>query len=1243
MFPVRRANRDITDLYPYPIATAYLKLYQTGDPTGRHERLKDLFEVTVKYLAAIVLAQYVRDRLADGATYGSPAVDAALLNLKRPSLGHWVGLLRDVLAHYGRIKQQSALVLPDLYDALFQKRSKADFPALVAAFNHLRAEYTPKEGGEVQATTVRDFLDKFVTYRNKQIGHGTAQTVQFYQQKLDLLTPALEETLLAMPYLSQWPLLYIQGVQVDDQGGDTLDLLAYSGTYAMPLAPWRAEDTEHRWLPKRLYFGQVTPEGLVKPVLPLYPLLVMATARGAPDPEPSVYYLNALDPLEYISYEGRKPYIPDKGSLDLGIWGKLDTLPPLAPTTEAAPAAPTGRGKSVVAPPPTGIVTFLVSDIEDSGRLWETYPDAMQKAQLRHDDLMQQSMTAHGGYIFKSVGGSLCVAFASPAAAVQAAIAAQTALLAEPWPPDLPLPGDGRPGLRVGMALHMGSVQERDGDYIGAAVNRVTRLLAAGHGAQVLLSLLTADETRAALPPEALLRDMGERRLKDLNRPERIFQLAMPGWPTDFPALKTLDARPNNLPAHLTVLVGRETELERCRERLRRPDVRLMTLTGPGGIGKTRLALQVATEMIEEFEDGAFLVPLTTSDPDLALADLAQTLGVRETPGQPVLASLREALRDKNMLVVVDNFEQVVAATPLIADLLVAAPRLKFAVTSEIVLRLRGENVMRLEPLSVPRGRRLPPSDELLTYSAVALFVQRAAESKADFALTEDNAAAVVEICRRLDGLPLAIELAAARIKVLNPQTMLSRMENTLKLLTGGARDLPSRQQTIRNAISWSYDLLEEREKRAFTRLGVFVGGFNLEAAETIINATGDLEQDILDEVASLVDKSLLRQDEEVNGETRFSLLRTVREFALEQLAARGESDEIRQNHAAYYRALAEEAEPKLTGPQQAQWLNRLEAEHGNLRAALDWLAESGDYEAAWAMGGALWRFWSVRGYFSEGRACLTRLLDSGPMDLAGEPASVRQARAKLVQSAGTLAAQQGDYPAAREWYEESLALRREVGDKRGTANLLNNLGVLARFEGDLATARARYEESLALLRALGDRAAVGQALNNLGLVLRYQGDLAGARQSLEESLRLRRQLKDKWGIANSLSSLGDLALDQGDYAAAETFLHESLGLNLELGDRRALAFDLEYLAGLAAVQERLEYAAHLAGAAEALREEIQSPLSPAEEAKVEARLRPARDALGPTAYGEALAVGRTISLDAAIGRAFGDSNQAAD
>ncbi|MCW5849426.1 MAG: tetratricopeptide repeat protein [Anaerolineae bacterium] len=900
---------------------------------------------------------------------------------------------------------------------------------------------------------------------------------------------------------------------------------------------------------------------------------------------------------------------------------------------------------------PTGTVTFLFTDIEGSTKLWERYPDAMKVALARHDAILRQAIESHNGYVFKTVGDAFCAAFTRATDALAAVFEAQQALLLpftasssspEAGQPALPSPhlpgkegGESVP-IRVRAGLHTGMAEERDGDYFGPAVNRVARLMSAGHGGQTLLSQPTYELLQERLPAGASVRDLGERRLKDLIRPERIYQFMMPGWPTEFPALKTLDARPNNLPAQLTVLVGRDAELERCRERLRRGDVRLLTLTGPGGIGKTRLALQVATEMIDEFEDGAFFVPLTTTDPDLVLSDIAQALGVREASGQTMLASLRDALRDKNMLVVVDNFEQVIAAAPMIAELLAAAPRVKFSVTSEIVLRVRGENTMRLEPLSLPRRGRTPPLDELLKYAAIALFVQRAIESKADFRLTEDNAAAVVEICQRLDGLPLAIELAAARIKVLNPQTMLNRLENSLKLLTGGARDLPSRQQTIRNAISWSYDLLEEREKRAFARLAVFVGGFSLEAAEAIINAQGDLEQDILDEISSLLDKSLVRQGEEVNGEPHFSMLRTVREFSLEQLADRGELEDMRQNHAAYYRALAEEAEPKLTGAQQAQWLNRLEAEHSNLRAALDWLAESGDDEGAWAMGGALWRFWSVRGHFSEGRACLANLLEIGPLSLKGTPASLRQARAKLVQSAGTLAAQQGDYPAARELYEESLALRRDLGDKRGTANLLNNLGVLARFEGDLEMARARYEESLALLRTLNDRAAVGQALNNLGLVLRYQGDLAEARQSLEESLRLRRQLKDKWGIANSLSSLGDLALEQGDFDAAQTFLNESLTLNLELGDRRALAFDLEYLAGLAAARGGFEYAIHLLGAAAALREEIQAPLSPAEEVKVAARLRPARDAVGDTAYFEALAVGRTISLDAAIGEAFG-------
>ena len=854
---------------------------------------------------------------------------------------------------------------------------------------------------------------------------------------------------------------------------------------------------------------------------------------------------------------------------------------------------------------PSGFVTFLFSDIEGSTRLWETYPQAMKGALARHDALMRQTFEAHRGYVFKSMGDAFCVAFPTAAEALTAATAAQRALQGEAW---------GEVGqIRVRMALHAGEADERDGDYFGPTLNRVARLMSAGHGGQILLTRVTADEVRARLEDGAALRDMGERRLKDLSRPEHLFQLVAPGLTTEFAPLKTLDARPNNLPIQPTALIGRDAELEQCRQHLRQRDTRLLSLTGPGGIGKTRLALQAAAEMVDEFEHGAFFVPLEIDDPALVMPTLAETLDVRESSGRSLMPALKEALSNKQMAILLDNFEHLIKAAPSLADLMAAAPRVKFLVTSRSVLRLRGEREIRIPTLSLPRGSRLPPLDELLKFPAIALFTQRARDARPDFELSEDNAAAVVEICRRLDGLPLAIELAAARVRVLAPQAILGRLENRLKLLTGGARDLPTRQQTLRGAIDWSYDLLGETEKKAFQRLSVFVGGCTLDTAEAVCNADGDLEADVLDEVTSLVEKSLLRQEETPDGETRFAMLQTIREYGAEQLAASGDAETTRRYHADYFQQLAKEAEAKLTGKEQAQWLHRLEAEYDNLRAALTWLAEEGDDTplTALQMGGALWRFWATRGHLSEGRDRLAGLLDlPAPVLTAKTATTFKTARAKALQGAGTLSAQLGDYDAARGYYEESLDLRRELSDTQGMAALLNNLGILARFRGDLAAARQLYEESLALLRELNDRPAIAQAYNNLALVTREE-DPQRARALLEESLTVRRALKDKWGIANSLSSLGDVLLDLGDLATARAVVRESLALNAELGDRRAIAYCLDYLASLAAAEGQAERALRLGGAADALRAELNAPLSPGDQARLDARLAPARETLG--------------------------------
>ena len=488
--------------------------------------------------------------------------------------------------------------------------------------------------------------------------------------------------------------------------------------------------------------------------------------------------------------------------------------------------------------------------------------------------------------------------------------------------------------MRVRMALHTGAAEEQGGDYFGPPLNRVARLLSAAHGGQVLLSLPTQELVRDVLPLDSELRDLGEHRLKDLARPERGYQLVAPDLPADFPSLRTLESRPNNLPMQPTLLVGREREVEDVRGRLLAPEVRLLTLTGPGGTGKSRLALQSAADLIEEFEDGVFFVALATlTDHTLVTSSVAQVLGVRESGDQPLLEGIKDYLQDKRLLLVLDNFEQVLEAAPQAGEILSAAPRLKVLATSRIPLGIYGEREYAVPPLAIPDPKRLPTLEVLSQYEAVRLFIERAEATKAGFEITSENAPAVAEICARLDGLPLAIELAAARIKLLPPSSILARLTNRLKLLTGGARDLPERQRTLRGAIEWSHTLLDEGEKSLFARMAIFSGGRTLEAIEAVCDAQGDLPMDAFDGVSSLVDKSLLRQEEGPEGEPRFMMLETIHEYAREKLRESGEAEEIGHAHARHFLGLAEEAE--LTGPEQAWWLERLEAEHDNLRTTL--------------------------------------------------------------------------------------------------------------------------------------------------------------------------------------------------------------------------------------------------------------------------------------------------------------------
>jgi predicted ATPase/class 3 adenylate cyclase/Tfp pilus assembly protein PilF len=839
---------------------------------------------------------------------------------------------------------------------------------------------------------------------------------------------------------------------------------------------------------------------------------------------------------------------------------------------------------------PSGTVTFLFTDIAGSTQRWEHDAEAMRGILARHDALLGAAIDGHGGIVFKTVGDAFYAAFTDAPAALGAAIAAQYALIAEDW-------GGGDP-LRVRMALHTGSVEARDGDYFGRPLNRVARLLSAGHGGQTLVSGATEELIRDALPPGVSLRDMGEARLKDLLRPEHIFQIVAPDLPADFPPLKTLDARRTNLPAQATMLVGREHEAEEVVALLQRDDVRLLTLTGPGGTGKTRLAVQAAAECVDHFPDGVFFVPLAdVVDPARVAFQIAETLGVAERGGQSLAERLHAFVRAQQLLLVLDNFEQVAVAGPAVAHLLAAAPGLKALVTSRAALHLYGEREYPVPTLPLPNPRRLPPLDQLMRNESVRLFVARAQEVKADFALTPANTQAVVAICARLDGLPLAIELAAARTKLLTPQALLERLTHSLRVLTGGARDLPARQQTLRGAIDWSYTTLDADEQALFARMAVFAGGGTLTAIETICNADGALAGEIIDGLSSLADKSLLRQVEVGEGEPRFAMLGTIREYALERLEERGELAALRHARTAYYLALAEEAESYLTGAAQGIWLARLEAEHDNIRVSLRNSLEAGEHETAVRLVGAFWRFWSIRGYLTEGRRWTERALahaDDVPPPLRAkaldglggllraqgdeatararyeEALAIRRAsghRAGIAHSLSNLAGMardRGDYDAARAGYEEALAIRRALGDSEGVARTLINLGILAQRQGDAATARARYEESLAVARAQGHAQAVAHALTNLGVVAQQEGDYATARARYEESLAAGRALDDTAAIGFALNNLGAVARQQGDLAAARSFYAQSLTLRRALGDLRQIAFSLTNLGNVA-------------------------------------------------------------------------------
>jgi predicted ATPase/class 3 adenylate cyclase len=927
---------------------------------------------------------------------------------------------------------------------------------------------------------------------------------------------------------------------------------------------------------------------------------------------------------------------------------------------------------------PNGTVTFLFTDIEGSTRLAQEHPDRWESMRDRHDAILKSAIESHNGYIFQSVGDAFSAAFYSARDALLSAIQSQLDLAHEDW---------GESPVKVRMGIHTGKAEAQEsGEYRGyLTLSRVQRLMSAGHGGQVLVSLATQELIRDDMPEGVTLRDLGELRLRDMSRPEHIYQLDIANLRIDFPPIKTIDIARHNIPAQMTSFIGREKEMAEIKQAL--SESRLVTLTGSGGAGKTRLSLEVGSQSLSEFPNGVWLAEFAdVTDPGLVPQTLLSVFNLREDSHRSVLEVLIDYLRSKTTLLLFDNCEHLIDACARVSEsLLQACPKLRILASSREALGIPGEAAYRVPSLTTPDPAGLPPLDELERVDSIRLFIDRAATAKPGFQLTIDNAPFVAQICARLDGIPLALELAASRAKVLNPGQIAARLDDRFRLLTGGSRTALPRQQTLRAMIDWSYSLLTEQEKTLFRRLAIFVGGWTLEAAESVcadVEQDGILPHDILDLLTRLVDKSLVTT-EEVMGETRYHRLETIRQYSREKFFETNEVESIRNWHLNYFVRFAEQADEHLKGRDQLLWQNRMWTEQDNLRAALEWGLNKNP-DATLRIAGAANLFWTAGGYSAEGFRWTQNALEQTeklpvPEGISNEERLV--ARARALRGLTRLYLSLGDNANAQRAAEESVALYRQSTDRRGLAFALVILAYPLEFLGERERAETVLQESYSIARAEGDVYVICRSLNILARVIsNLHHDRNLAQNYVEESYRLAKEAGLRSQEAQSSEILGFIAIDgkdydaarshfkesvrvydeigatfnvfleksnlahlerrTGNYASALEYYRETIGAFRDMGQTGAVAHQLECFGFIALAQNQNERALHLFAAANALREKAGTPMRPDEQIYFDHQLKVLHEKIDMMEFDSIWSAGHIMTMEQAIEFALQDNHE---